>query len=57
MIKFNIYQDVIDRMYYAMLLGEFSNTYGQGETPDQAVTSLKIRVYQLRRKENENRNI
>jgi hypothetical protein len=54
MIKFNIYQDVIDRMYYATLLGgEFSNTYGQGETPDQAVTSLKIRVYQLRRKENE----
>jgi hypothetical protein len=50
-IKARVYQDVISQIFYAELMGgEFSNCYGQGDTADQAIRSLKIRVYQLRNK-------
>jgi len=50
-MKFSIYRDVFTGLYYTTLLGgEFANCHGQGSTPDSAITSLKIRVYQLRRK-------
>lgn len=49
-MKYHIYRDVFTRLYYTTLLGgEFANCYGQGNTEDEAVTSLKIRVNQLRR--------
>lgn len=49
--KYNIGYDVFSRMYTANLLGgEFSNTYGQGETEEDAVKSLKLRLIQLRKK-------
>jgi hypothetical protein len=36
-------------LYISTLLGgEFSNCHGQGRTPEEAYTSLKIRVNQLR---------
>lgn len=36
-------------LHIATLLGgEFSNTYGQGSTPEDAMLSLKLRVIQLR---------
>lgn len=38
-------------LYISTLLGgEFSNCHGQGRTPEEAYTSLKIRVNQLRYK-------
>lgn len=48
-IRYNIHQDLFTDLFYATLLGgEFANCYGQGNTIDSAVRSLKIRVYQLR---------
>ena len=50
-LKYDISYNVYTNLYYATLLnGEFSNCYGQGETEDDAITSLKIRVKQLRNK-------
>lgn len=50
-IECHLYQDVFDGNYYATLLGgEFANCYGQGSSADEAVRSLKMRIYQLRRK-------
>lgn len=50
-ISSHIYRDVFTGLYYATLLGgEFANCYGQGVTEGEAITSLKIRVLQLRRK-------
>jgi hypothetical protein len=47
--KYNLGYDVFTRLYTANLLGgEFSNTYGQGETEEGAVSSLKLRLIQLR---------
>lgn len=38
-------------LYIATLLGgEFDNCYGQGKTPEDSIISLKIRVGQLRKK-------
>ena len=45
-----LYRNVFTGLYYAELLGgKFSNCYGQGSTPESAITSLKIRIYQLRK--------
>lgn len=53
MKKYSIYYDVFTRSYHSILLGgEFSNCHGEGNTEDEAIRSLKIRVYQLRRKSN-----
>lgn len=50
-IQFGISKDVFTDTYNTILLGgEFPNCHGQGSTPEQAETSLKIRVNQLRRK-------
>lgn len=50
-IKYHIGYDVFSKMYTATLLGgEFDNTYGQGDTEDNAVNSLKLRLIQLRNK-------
>ena len=50
-IKCHLYFDLFQRLYYTNLLGgEFANTYGQGKTPDEAIASLKIRLFQLRAK-------
>lgn len=52
---YNIYKDIFTGLYYTTLLGgEFDNCHGQGTTEQGAVTSLKIRVNQLRRKFNIN---
>ena len=49
-MKYDIYYNIFISMYSTTLLGgEFSNCHGQGSTPELAVTSLKIRVNQLRR--------
>lgn len=46
-----IFGDVFTGLYQAYLLGgEFDNCSGQGNTPDTAVISLKIRINQLRNK-------
>ena len=38
-------------LYIATLLGgEFDNVYGQGRTEEEALSSLKIRLFQLRNK-------
>ena len=48
-MKYSIFRDVFTQLYYTTLLGgEFSNCHGQGATANSAVTSLKIRVNQLR---------
>lgn len=53
-LQYSIHRDVFTGLYYTLLLGgEFANCYGQGSTPEGALGSLKIRVYQLRRKRNE----
>lgn len=50
-IKLSIGYEIFIRMYIATLLGgEFSNTHGQGSTPEGAISSLKIRLIQLRNK-------
>jgi hypothetical protein len=50
---YSIHKDVFTRAYYSTLLGgEFPNCHGQGNTPDEAVRCLKIRVNQLRRLNN-----
>ena len=50
-IKYHLSYDVFRGLYDANLLGgEFSNTYGHGETEKDAVESLKLRVIQLRNK-------
>jgi len=51
----SIFRDVFTGLYYSTLLGgEFSNCQGQGNTKDEAIISLKIRVYQLRNKTQRN---
>jgi hypothetical protein len=50
-MKFSFSRDVFTGLYSTTLLGgEFSNCHGQGSTIEGAVSSLKMRVYQLRRK-------
>ena len=50
-IKYHLGYDVFTHLYDATLLGgEFSNVYGQGETEQDAVDSLKLRLIQLRNK-------
>jgi len=50
-IKYNLSYDVFRGIYTANLIGgEFDNTYGEGETEEGAVRSLKIRLIQLRNK-------
>jgi len=50
-MEYSIYRDIFTSLYHTTLLGgEFANCHGQGSTPEGAVTSLKIRVNQLRRK-------
>lgn len=50
-IKYHLSYDVFRRIYTANLLGgEFDNTYGEGETEEDAVKSLKLRLIQLRNK-------
>ena len=50
-IKHTLYQDVFSGLFFAELLGgEFPNCYGQGSSPECAISSLKIRIYQLRNK-------
>ena len=49
-MKAHIYFCIRTNLYYANLLGgEFANCYGQGESVDSAMISLRIRVNQLRR--------
>jgi len=51
--EYSLYRDIFTGTYTVLLLGgEFGNCYGQGSTPEMAVTGLKIRMYQLRRKDN-----
>lgn len=48
-MKFRIYRNWWSSFYMAELLGgEFANCYGQGSSPESAISSLKIRVNQLR---------
>lgn len=50
-MNYSYYYDIFLDMYITTLLGgEFSNCHGQGNTLDNAVISLKIRVNQLRNK-------
>lgn len=50
-IEAGIHRDVFTGMYYSTLFGgEFSNCHGRGNTPDEALRCLKIRIYQLRNK-------
>ena len=57
-LKYDISYNVYTNLYYATLLnGEFSNCYGQGETEDDAITSLKIRVKQLRNKKHKKHEV
>jgi hypothetical protein len=51
-MRFRIYQNWWQpNLYVAELLGgEFANCYGQGSNPESAISSLKIRVHQLRNK-------
>lgn len=54
-IAHTLYQDVFSGLFFAELLGgEFPNCYGQGSTSKDAISSLKIRIYQLRNKKNNN---
>lgn len=49
-MKFSVSRDVFTGLYSTILLGgEFPNCHGQGATVEDAVLSLKVRVYQLRR--------
>lgn len=49
-IKFSVSADVFTGKHSAILLGgEFANCHGQGNTPEEAEASLKMRVNQLRR--------
>jgi hypothetical protein len=51
-IPYSVYRDVFTGLWHSILLGgEFANCHGQGRTEDEAFRSLKIRVYQLRRKQ------
>lgn len=51
-MKINIYQHWWNpNIYYAQVLdSKYPHAYGQGNTPELAVTSLKIRINQLRNK-------
>jgi hypothetical protein len=52
-MKYHICYNFFTRLYYTTLLGgEFSNCHGQGQTEEGAVVSLRIRVNQLRNKQN-----
>lgn len=49
-MNYSIWYNVFTNLYYTTLLGgEYSNCHGKGNTPDEAVVSLKMRVNQLRR--------
>lgn len=49
-MKANVYYSLWTRLYIADLLGgEFPNCYGQGETPEGAMISLKLAVNAKRR--------
>lgn len=49
--KYHLGYDVFSGLYNATLLGgEFANTYGHGKTEENAVSSLKLRLIQLRNK-------
>lgn len=49
-LQYDIFYDVFTSKYYTTLLGgEFANCHGQGSTEAEAVTSLQMRVNQLRR--------
>ena len=48
-MNYHIYKNVFTGLYHTTLLGDkFSNYHGQGPTVEDAVTSLKIRVNQLK---------
>jgi hypothetical protein len=50
-LNYSIFQDVFTGLYHSTLLGgKFSNCHGQGRSAKEAVISLKIRVNQLKRK-------
>lgn len=50
-IKYSLTRDVFSGKFVVELLGgEFDNVYGQGETEDEALRILKIRLHQLRNK-------
>ena len=52
-LRYNLGYEQNIGLYVAHLIGgEFANTYGQGKTEEEAVTSLKIRLMQLRNKNN-----
>ncbi len=47
----HVYKSLWDGLYHVTLLGgEFANCHGQGPTPEQALTSLKL-VVRIRRKQ------
>jgi hypothetical protein len=48
-IKYQINRNVFDGLYYTTLYGgEFDNLHGRGKTEEEALNSLKIRLFQLR---------
>ena len=50
-MEYTTFYDFFTGLYYTTLLGgEFGNCHGQGNTPEGAAISLKIRVNQLRNK-------
>lgn len=54
-MKYHVFRDVFTGLTYTTLLGgEFPNCHGQGTNETEAVTSLKIRVNQLRNKKKHN---
>jgi hypothetical protein len=56
-LRYRISASVFTGLYYATLLGgEFSNCHGQGATEEEAIMSLKIRIYQLRAKAAKEKN-
>lgn len=55
-IKCYIQYCAVERMHSATLLGgEFANCDGIGNTADEAFRCLKIRLYQLRGKRDQNK--
>ena len=50
-MDYHVSRSVFTGLFYTTLLGgEFSNCYGQGSTLEGSISSLKIRVNQLRNK-------
>jgi len=51
-MNYHLSYNIFTSTYITTLLGgEFSNCHGYGNTEDEAVRGLKIRVYQLRNKQ------